>query len=156
MSDRPNDAEDFEVGYGKPPVRTRFRKGQSGNPGGRPRGMTAGRAKALALKEAYRMVSMKAGDNVIRLPALQAILRSQVALAAKGNGPAQRAVIEAVQAIEREAAAQAAAEIRDKANERPMSDIEVARRIAFLLDRGKRAVENRKQEAAKSDQQPRR
>jgi hypothetical protein len=25
-----------EVGYGKPPVETRFRKGKSGNPGGRP------------------------------------------------------------------------------------------------------------------------
>jgi hypothetical protein len=144
------------VGYGKPPLRTRFRKGQSGNAGGRPRGMTAGRAKALALKEAYRMVNVKAGDRIIALPALQAILRSQVALAAKGNGPAQRAVIEAVQAIEREAAAQAAAEIKDKANERPMSDIEVARRIAFFLDRGKRALENRNQEVAKSDQQPRR
>src|SRR6266849_2816817 len=29
---------DYEVGYGKPPVHTRFRKGQSGNPRGRPRG----------------------------------------------------------------------------------------------------------------------
>jgi Family of unknown function (DUF5681) len=134
-----------EVGYGKPPVHSRFRKGQSGNPGGRPRGITAGRANALALKEAYRMVNVKAGDKIIALPALQAILRSQVALAAKGNGPAQRAVVEAVQAIEREVAAQAAAETKDKANRRPMSDIERAQRIAFILDRGKR-----EQEAAES------
>lgn len=28
----------YEVGYGRPPVYSRFRKGQSGNPGGRPRG----------------------------------------------------------------------------------------------------------------------
>jgi hypothetical protein len=154
MSGRPNDSgsEDFEVGYGKPPLRTRFRKGQSGNAGGRPRGMTAGRAKALALKEAYRIVNVKAGDRIIALPALQAILRSQVALAAKGNGPAQRAVIEAVHAIEREAAAQEAAEIKDKANECPMSDIEVARRIAFFLHRAKEASKDREQEAAKSGQ----
>ena len=26
---------DYEVGHGKPPVGTRFKKGQSGNPGGR-------------------------------------------------------------------------------------------------------------------------
>jgi hypothetical protein len=34
-----NDADDDKVGYGKPPKHTRFRKGQSGNPKGRPKGM---------------------------------------------------------------------------------------------------------------------
>jgi len=29
---------DYEIGYGKPPLHTRFRKGHSGNPNGRPRG----------------------------------------------------------------------------------------------------------------------
>jgi Family of unknown function (DUF5681) len=33
-----NGQDDYEVGYGKPPRHTRFRKGQSGNPRGRPRG----------------------------------------------------------------------------------------------------------------------
>lgn len=35
MSDREND---YEVGYGKPPRHTQFKKGQSGNPKGRPKG----------------------------------------------------------------------------------------------------------------------
>jgi hypothetical protein len=90
------------VGYGKPPTRTRFRKGVSGNPGGRPRGMTAGRANMLALKEVYRLVTVREGDKILTLPAFQAVLRSTVALAAKGNGPAQRFLIEVIQAIERE------------------------------------------------------
>ena len=30
-------ARDYVVGYGAPPVESRFQKGQSGNPGGRPR-----------------------------------------------------------------------------------------------------------------------
>ena len=137
MSGRSKNAGDYEVGYAKPPQRTRFRKGQSGNPGGRPRGMTAGRAKALALKEAYRMVRVKEGDSIVLLPAIQAILRGQVALAAKGNGAAQRAVIDKVQAIEQELALEAAAEAAEtKATERPMPDRELARRIAWILSGG--------------------
>ena len=35
----PHEAErGYEVGYGKPPVQSRFKKGQSGNPSGRRRG----------------------------------------------------------------------------------------------------------------------
>jgi Family of unknown function (DUF5681) len=35
---QPDNARDYQVGYGKPPHHTRFRKGQSGNPQGRPKG----------------------------------------------------------------------------------------------------------------------
>ena len=34
----PETQRDYEVGYGKPPRHTRFTKGQSGNPRGRPAG----------------------------------------------------------------------------------------------------------------------
>jgi hypothetical protein len=136
-----------DAGYGKPPLRTRFRKGQSGNPSGRPRGITGERAKALALQEAYRLVKVREGESVVTLPAIQAILRGQLALAAKGNGPAQRAVIAAVQAIEQDVAAQAAA--RESSETIPaMSDLELARRIAFILGKGQREREAQQQEAA--------
>ena len=32
-----SEKNDYEVGYRKPPVATRFKKGQSGNPGGKPK-----------------------------------------------------------------------------------------------------------------------
>jgi hypothetical protein len=63
--------------------------------------MTAGRANMLALKEVNRRVTVREGDKVLTLPAIQAVLRSMVAVAAKGNGPVQRFLVEVIQAIER-------------------------------------------------------
>jgi hypothetical protein len=54
------------------------------------------------------MVTVREGDKVLTMPAIHAVLRGPVALADKGNGPAQRTLIETVQAIERELAAQMA------------------------------------------------
>ena len=141
---------DYAIGYGRPPSNRRFRKGVSGNPGGRPRGVTPGRAKKLALKEAYRPITVREGDKVFTLPAIQAVLRQQVTVAAKGNGPAQRAIIETIRSIEQELAAQAAAEAKEKANERPLSDLELARRIAFALELGRRELERQKKTAPAS------
>ena len=58
-----------------------------------------GRAQALLVEEAYRPDCVREGDEIVTLPAIQTVLRSQVALAIKGNCAAQRSVIEAVQAM---------------------------------------------------------
>jgi len=102
------------VGYRKPPVHSRFRKGQSGNPGGRPKGMTSGRAAALMQKEVYRRIRVKEGDKVVTMTVFQAVLRSLITLAMKGNSGAQRAFLDLVRAIERESAgAQSATEVQE-------------------------------------------
>ncbi len=93
------------VGYGKPPIHSRFRKGQSGNPTGKRRHGAAGDAQTLIRQEAYRLLTIREGDKVSRIPALQAVVRSQIASAAKGNVAAQRAVVKAMQDIEAEARA---------------------------------------------------
>ena len=93
------------VGYGNPPVHSRFRKGQSGNPTGKRRHGETERAQKLIREEAYRLLTIREGDKVTRMPALQAVFRSQIASAAKGNVSAQRAVVKVVQEIEAEARA---------------------------------------------------
>jgi Family of unknown function (DUF5681) len=104
MTDAQNTSQDTsaacEVGYGKPPRHTQFRKGQSGNPGGRPRRLPVQRANALLLAEAYRSVAIKEDGRMVPVTALQAVLRSQIELAINGNYRAQRDILKAVQHLE--------------------------------------------------------
>lgn len=97
--------QSYAVGYGRPPAHTRFRRGVSGNPGGRPRGRTASRVDNMILKEVYRPITVRDGDQVLSIPALQAVIRGLIARAAKGSGPAQRLLIGFVKEIEEEHAA---------------------------------------------------
>ena len=104
MTDAQNTSQDTsaacEVGYGKPPRHTQFRKGQSGNPGGRPRRQPVQRANALLLAEAYRSVAIKEDGRMVPVTALQAVLRSQIELAISGDYRAQRDILKAVQHLE--------------------------------------------------------
>ena len=143
-------SKQYEVGHGKPPPETRFRKGQSGNPGGRPRGMTAGRATALALKEIYRTVTIREGDNIHRMPAYQAVLRGLIAAAAKCNGPALRLFFEIVHSIEQAMAAQIAQKHNAGSDTPEFSMLEAARRVAFLLHQGQRELQRQNGEASRS------
>jgi hypothetical protein len=89
----------YKVGYGKPPVHTRFCKGVSGNPkgqtskshalastkiGGKP-SVGFDRIKSLAIEEGYRMIKIREGDRVEKVPVIQAILRKLAVSAANGN-----------------------------------------------------------------------
>jgi hypothetical protein len=99
---------DYPIGYRKPPRHTRFRPGVSGNPGGRPGGASAGRADRLALKEIYRLITVREGEQTLVLPTVQAIVRQLGRVALKGNGPALRTYFGTAQAIEQRVAMQEA------------------------------------------------
>jgi hypothetical protein len=85
------------VGYGRPPVHSRFPKGQSGNPTGKRRHGEAERVEALIWQELYRLLNVREGDTVTKMPALQAVIRSQIASATKGNVAAQRTLLKLAQ-----------------------------------------------------------
>jgi hypothetical protein len=111
-----------EAGYGKPPRRTQFKTGQSGNPDGRPQGRTAGRVEELALHDACCTVTVKEDGQAAPLSAIQALLRSQIQMAASGNVRAQCAILTVILDVERAAAVEA----RLAARYEPVDDVEAA------------------------------
>jgi len=87
----------YEVGYGKPPAATRFTKGKSGNPRGRPKGsknqrpaMNEERLGDIIMQEAYREIKVKDGSKEIRIPTVQAIVRSMSINALRGDHRSQK------------------------------------------------------------------
>jgi hypothetical protein len=129
----------YEVGYRKPPAHSRFEKGVSGNPGGRPQGITPGRAKKLALQEIFRPVKVREGDRVKSMSAFQAVIRQLVAQAAKGNTAALRLIVEHTQRLEQELTAEAAQQATGTAT-RELTDEDRARALVAFLQKTKPTV----------------
>ena len=85
--DPPNDGEDFDVGYRRPPMITRFTKGQSGNPTGRPRGR---HREAPYLAVLGQMVTIREDGTSRRVTAAEAFLLQLTKRALEGDGAAAR------------------------------------------------------------------
>src|ERR1043166_1696739 len=84
-------SSDYPVGYGKPPRHTRFKKGQSGNPKGRPkRTESFARLARRTLNE--RIAIRENGEHRI-ISKLEAVLKQLVNKAATGDARAIRDVI---------------------------------------------------------------
>ena len=87
----PAASADYEVGFRKPPVRTRFRAGTSGNPRGRPK--KSKNMKTIARETLNGTVVLNEGGHRRRISYLEAILRKQIESGLKGSERAAIAVI---------------------------------------------------------------
>jgi Family of unknown function (DUF5681) len=84
-------APDYAVGYGRPPLHSRFKTGQSGNPNGRPPQHLNLRT---VLQEALqKMTEIREGGRTLSLSTLEALVVSMLAKAVKGDPKAQTTVI---------------------------------------------------------------
>ncbi|SFQ70562.1 hypothetical protein SAMN05421853_1312 [Roseivivax halotolerans] len=91
MSKREHNDNYYEVGYGRPPKATQFKKGQSGNPKGRPKG-----AKGLIAslrRELEQHIIVREGGRELRISKADATAKQLVNKAMTGDS---KAIIELI------------------------------------------------------------
>jgi hypothetical protein len=98
--------DDEPIGYGKPPKYTRFTKGQSGNPNGRPKKEQRSEPPAetpndQVLKSILEeKIAIKEGGKLREVTKREAVRRAQFAEAVKGSPVAQREIIRDARELE--------------------------------------------------------
>lgn len=101
--------DDYEVGYGKPPAHTRFKKGQSGNPTGKRKGTRS------ALRQLERFLDksliVNEGGKRVRMTPVEIVFRSVFKLAAQGNIPAAKLMLELQRQVDQHRTAAAQQEV---------------------------------------------
>ena len=73
----------YEVGYGKPPKHSRFKKGQSGNPRGRPKRHQT--PHALLQEALSAPITIREGEQMRTINQRTALFKALVAKAIKGD-----------------------------------------------------------------------
>ena len=85
-------ADNYEVGYGKPPEHTRFKKGHSGHPAGRPKGTP--NLRSAIRRAAEEKVKVHIGDRTLTMHSIEAMAYKLVQKALGGDIKAVKAVID--------------------------------------------------------------
>jgi hypothetical protein len=93
--------KNYSVGYGQPPVASRFKKGQSGNPTGRPKGTP--NLSTVLLKTLSERVIVNENGKWKSISKMQAFVKQLVNKAASGDLRATSQVAELVKSIEQSA-----------------------------------------------------
>src|SRR5262245_32817793 len=84
------DEKPYRVGYGRPPLETRFKPNQAGNPKGRPRRPLS--LHAVVEKVLEEKVEIRVGDRILRMSNRQALVRTAVRRALNGDPKLLRTV----------------------------------------------------------------
>jgi len=89
-------ADDYDVGYGRPPRRGQFQKGQSGNPAGRR--AEQDRFASVLHEELANEIVMKIGDKKVKASVMRGLTKLLINMALSGD---KRAITELMRQINR-------------------------------------------------------
>jgi hypothetical protein len=95
-------AGEYEVGYGKPPSATRFQKGQSGNPKGRPKGVK--NLSTILEEELEQKVAVTENGRRKKITKRRATVKQLVNKAASGDHRSVQILINSLNDAEKRAA----------------------------------------------------
>jgi hypothetical protein len=108
-----SDGKTYEVGYRKPPKHTQFKRGESGNPAGRPKG-TRNLSTDLADELAER-IAINEGGRKLSVSKQRAMVKQMMAKALRGEVRAASLIIGLVERLfEMPADTEASAAVRDQ------------------------------------------
>ncbi|RYH07049.1 DUF5681 domain-containing protein [Tropicimonas sp. IMCC6043] len=114
--------KDYEVGYGRPPKHTQFKKGQSGNPKGRPKGSK--NVDTMLRETLLRPVVITENGKRRKITALEAFFRQTLKSALEGDARASDKLLKLLpmlqNALEREAIETEAAAAEAARDDRPV------------------------------------
>lgn len=83
---------DYEVGYGKPPKATQFKKGRSGNPEGAKKKAAIDDVRVMVEDVLAAPVALRDGGKELKVTRMEAMLRRQRLNALKGDSKAAKAM----------------------------------------------------------------
>jgi hypothetical protein len=92
-------SEESDVGYGKPPKRSQFKKGESGNPRGRPKGSK--NLMTLIKRELDSQITVEQNGKKRKIRRKEALVKSLVNDALKGKDRPREKIFDFVERAEK-------------------------------------------------------
>ena len=92
MAEKKKPTGDYDVGYCRPPVKHRIKKGERKNPKGRGKGTK--NLKTDLLEELAENIPVREGNKEVRISKQRALIKTQVARALNGNDRAAAKIID--------------------------------------------------------------
>jgi hypothetical protein len=136
MSNRKK-SDDYDVGYGKPPENTRFQKGVSGNPKGRPK--KAPDFDAALLRQAKSLITINENGRQIRVSKHDVAIRQLMRKAMTGDMNALKTYIGYYQQALERAALVAGSQPSDSGRYKDIKDYTEEELIKIIADEMEKA-----------------